>query len=138
MKQSSKTLLGAVLGAFLAFVAVSALSYFSGQQQTGLYTALQPTAATPSATTTVPSALTGFNTTVEGGQKSQAQRDSASIQAVAQTGFSGNLLLIVSFAIPLVLAVVVYLILKKKYQSPQLPPQIGLIGLLPAVARGHV
>gem|GEM_PF-6147147 len=114
MKQSSKTLLGAVLGAFLAFVAVSALSYLSGQQQTGLYTALQPATATPAATTTVRSDLPASKSAVEGEQKSQAQYDSASIQAVVQTGFSGNPLLIVSFAIPLVLAVAVYLILKKK------------------------
>ncbi len=99
MKEQSKAMLGALLGIVLAIVSVSGLGYLSSPQGSSLY------AAVPSgAEKTAPLA----------GVQTRAVSDAATIQIVSQAGFSGNLILILTFVIPLAFAITAYLVFKKR------------------------
>ena len=99
LKESSKAVLGAVVGIVLAVISVSGLGYLSGPQQSSLYAAV-PTSAE--------------RTAPQAGAQTKAVSDAATIQAVSQAGFSSNLVLILTFIIPLAFAITAYLVFKKR------------------------
>lgn len=103
--ESSKILFGAFLGVVLAIVTVSGLGYLSGPQQTGFY-------ATPA---TAPAGERyQANVTAVDLAAAKSSTQAATIQSVSQTGFSGNLVLILTFVIPLAFAITAYLAFKKR------------------------
>ena len=97
-------------GIVLAVVAVSSLGYFSTSGPTTLSAAFQRLATT----TTLAYSPSPGTPTYQSDAQVKTTQDSATIQAVSQAGPSGNTLLILSFIVPLALAISVYLVLKRR------------------------